>query len=102
MINSIGVKDRAAVVPDDLPETLEEAQAVFGDVTLRFSRYYKHQFTFNGKVADGVEIVASFKGVSSIYREVVTPDTEYSLSEHWWSKVQLLRDDELLAEWCER
>lgn len=102
MMNSISVKDRVAVVPDDLPETLEEAQAVFGDVTLRFSSYYKHEFTFTGKAADNVEIVASFKGVSSIYREVVTPDTAYRLGEHWWSKVQLLRGEELLAEWYER
>ena len=100
-MNGDRMKNRIVDTSEDVPVTLKEAQALYGDVMLRFSGYYKHEFRFTGEAADGTAIIASFKGVSSIYREMVTPDTAYGLSEHWWSRVQLLRDERLLADWYE-
>lgn len=55
--------------------TKEQFIEKYGDVKVKFSRYYKYAFTFYGKTADGRSISVTTGGdVDDIYRTEVAAD----------------------------
>lgn len=62
--------------------TAAEFISKYGNVTVKFSSYYKYTFTYTGKLPDGSEISIDYGGNSDqIYRQDVVPDKEYTVSE---------------------
>ena len=61
--------------------TREEFYAKYGDVKVKFSRYYKYTFTYEGMLKNGDAIVVGYGGNSSdIYRHEVAEGHEETLS----------------------
>jgi hypothetical protein len=54
----------------------------YGNVTVKFSSYYKYTFTYTGKLPDGSEITVDCGGNGDqIYRQDVIQGKEYTVSE---------------------
>ena len=73
--------------------TKEEAFALYGDVPLKFSSYYKYTFTYTGTAPDGALIVLNVGGAAeNIYRYSVTPDSTARLNEECGYSAQITKD----------
>lgn len=62
--------------------TREEFVEKYGDVTVKFSSYYKFTFTFSGVLANGDRIMVDVGGNSDdIYRMEVSADSEEAIAK---------------------
>jgi hypothetical protein len=72
-----------------------EVLAMYGDVLLTFSSYYKYSFTFSGVAEDGAAISATVGGDSNnIYRFSVTPASKITLNTESHYAASVHRGDE--------
>lgn len=71
----------------------ESFVAKYGDVTLRFTEYYKYTFTYTGTAEDGTVVSASVGGgADEIYRKTVRPDDHINLRETFAYAASATRD----------
>lgn len=83
--------------------TKEEVVKKFGDVELKFCRYYKYSFYYKCFELTGMyRFEASFGGSSEdIYKSEVTPQEAIKVSSFEWefSDLKIYDGEELVFEW---
>ena len=78
--------------------TREEFLEKYGEVEVKFDKYYKYSFTYTGVVDDeeGILIEVSFGGdAGDIYRETVEAGIAMKVGDLWpnWGKVTKMGEE---------
>lgn len=81
--------------------SIDEVVSKYQDVPLKFTNYYKFDFTFSGVSEDGVSITVRRGGSDSIYRFEVNPDSVVTLGaqpKSEWNSIIISKAGEQLFE----
>ncbi len=81
--------------------TYDEIMDKWGDVELKFTRYYKYVFYYTGETPDGYHITAGYGGDSSeIYRHEVVNGEVQKLQIIFPFEISVYKNSVEVASYC--